>query len=199
LELGVDIGATGLDKYGTQGPRFGLLAGRKDLVGRIRAKGFEFGMEARQALYPAVVRTLEGYTSERVQALITATKSIAAELRPLLGNRLRETPTTVQIPADDILDIAMERGGIDGPPPIVPYEASAALSMLLLRDYNMLMVHFVALPPGTADLLIKFVPPETLERFGGPKKYADAVNTSLTKIGKLLREPDAIRRLLLGD
>jgi L-seryl-tRNA(Ser) seleniumtransferase len=57
LELGVDIGATGLDKYGTQGPRFGLLAGRKDLVSRIRAKGFEFGMEARQALYPAVVRT----------------------------------------------------------------------------------------------------------------------------------------------
>jgi L-seryl-tRNA(Ser) seleniumtransferase len=81
LELGVDIGATGLDKYGTQGPRFGLLAGRKDLVGRIRAKGFEFGMEARQALYPAVVRTLEGYTTERVQALIDSTKSIAAELR----------------------------------------------------------------------------------------------------------------------
>ena len=178
LELGVDIGATGLDKYGTQGPRFGLLAGRKDLVGRIRAKGFEFSMEARQALYPAVVRTLEGYTPERVQALIATTKSIAAELRPLLGNRLRETPTTVQIPADDILDIAMERGGLGGPPPIVPYEASAALSMLLLRDYNMLMVHFVALPPGTADLLIKFVPPETLDRFGGPKKYADAVNAS---------------------
>ncbi|HEU0216215.1 MAG TPA: hypothetical protein VFQ90_06120, partial [Stellaceae bacterium] len=128
LELGVDIGATGLDKYGTQGPRFGLLAGRKELVGRIRAKGFEFGMEARQALYPAVVRTLERYTPERVQALIAATKSIAAELRPLLGNRLHETPTTVQIPADDILEIAMERGGIDGPPPIVPYEASAALS-----------------------------------------------------------------------
>jgi L-seryl-tRNA(Ser) seleniumtransferase len=199
LELGVDIGATGLDKYGTQGPRFGLLAGRKDLVGRIRAKGFEFGMEARQALYPAVVRTLEGYTPERVQALIAATKSIAAELRPLLGNRLRETPTTVQIPADDILEIAMERGGLDGAAPIVPYEASAALSMLLLRDYNMLMVHFVALPPGTADLLIKFVPPETLDRFGGPKKYADAVNASLSKIGKLLREPEKLRRLLLGE
>ena len=37
---------------------------------------------------------------------------------------------------------------------MVPYEASAALSMLLLRDYGMLMVHFVGVPPGTADLLI---------------------------------------------
>jgi L-seryl-tRNA(Ser) seleniumtransferase len=197
LELGVDIGATGLDKYGTKGPRFGLLAGRKDLVGRIRVKGFEFGMEARQMLYPAVVRTLEQYDPARVRALIATTKQIAGELRPLLGNRLRETPTTVQIGADDILEIAMDRGGVHKAP-VVPYEASAALSMLLLRDYGMLMVHFVGVPPGTADLLIKFVPPETLERFGGARKYADAVNTSLTTLGELLREPESIRDLLLG-
>src|SRR5580704_17744381 len=197
LELGVDIGATGLDKYGTKGPRFGLLAGRKDLVGRIRVKGFEFGMEARQMLYPAVVRTLEQYDPARVRALIATTKQIAGELRPLLGNRLRETPTTVQIGADDILGIAMERGGVNEAT-VVPYEASAALSMLLLRDHGMLMVHFVGVPPGTADLLIKFVPPETLERFGGARKYADAVNTSLTTLGELLREPESIRDLLLG-
>jgi L-seryl-tRNA(Ser) seleniumtransferase len=198
LELGVDIGATGLDKYGTKGPRFGLLAGRKDLVGRIRVKGFEFGMEARQMLYPAVVRTLEQYDPARVRALIATTKQIAGELRPLLGNRLRETPTTVQIGADDILEIAMERGGLHEAS-VVPYEASAALSMLLLRDHGMLMVHFVGVPPGTADLLIKFVPPETLERFGGARKYADAVNTSLTTLGELLREPESIRDLLLGN
>ena len=197
LELGVDIGATGLDKYGTKGPRFGLLAGRKDLVGRIRVKGFEFGMEARQMLYPAVMRTLEQYDPARVRALIATTKQIAGELRPLLGNRLRETPTTVQIPADDILEIAMERGGVHEPS-VVLYEASAALSMLLLRDYGMLMVHFVGVPPGTADLLIKFVPPETLERFGGARKYADAVNASLTRLDELLCEPESVRDLLLG-
>jgi len=197
LELGVDVGATGLDKYGTRGPRFGLLAGRADLVGRIRAKGFEFGMEARQALYPAVVRTLEQYEPARVRALIDTTKQIAAELRPILGNRLRETPTTVQIPADDILEIAMDRGGV-AEAPVVPYEASAALSMLLLRDFNMLMVHFVGVPPGTADLLIKFVPPEILQRFGGAKKYAEAINASLTRVGELLRDPEQLRALLLG-
>ena len=54
------------------------------------------------------------------------------------------------------------------------------------------------LPPGTADLLIKFVPPETLDSFGGAKKYAEAVNATLTKIGGLLREPQQIRELLLG-
>jgi L-seryl-tRNA(Ser) seleniumtransferase len=198
LELGVDVGATGLDKYGTIGPRFGLLAGRKDLVEPIRAKGFEFGMEARQALYPAVVRTLEQYDPRRIQVLIDSTKSIARELRPLLGNRLRETPTTVQLAADDILTVAMERGGVERPP-IVPYEATAALSMLMLKDYDMLMVHFVGVPPGGADLLIKFVPPETLSRFGGPRRYAEAVDACLTKLGAMLRDPAAIRDLLLGS
>jgi len=198
LELGVDVGATGLDKYGTKGPRFGLLAGRRNLVSRIRVKGFEFGMEARQMLYPAVVRTLEQYDPPRVRALIATTKQIAGELRPLLGNRLRETPTTVQIAADDILEIAMERGGLQEAT-VVPYEASAALSMLLLRDHGMLMVHFVGVPPGTADLLIKFVPPETLEQFGGAGKYAEAVNSSVTRLGELLRDPEGVRELLLGS
>jgi L-seryl-tRNA(Ser) seleniumtransferase len=197
LELGVDIGATGLDKYGTVGPRLGLLAGRADLVAKIRATGFEFGLEARQMLYPAVVRTLKQYDPVRVRALIETTRQIARELRPFLGNRLRETPTTVQIPADDILDIAMQRGGVEEPP-IVPYEAAAALAMLLLQNHGMLMVHFVGVPPGTADLLIKFVPPETLERFGGAVKYASAIDAALTRLGTMLREPASVAELLFG-
>jgi hypothetical protein len=42
------------------------------------------------------------------------------------------------------------------------------------------------------------VPPETLERFGGAQKYAAAVDTLLTKVGQLLREPQRLRNLLLG-
>ena len=197
LELGVDVGATGLDKYGTVGPRFGLLAGRKDLVERIRAKGFEFGLECRQMLYPAIVRTLETYSPQRVRDLIASTKQVGTELRPLIGNRLRETPTTVQISADDILQLAMERGDVSKAP-IVPFEATAALCMLLLRDHNMLTVHFVGVPPGGADLLIKFLPPETLARFGGAKKFAQALDASLSKLGTMLRKPESLRELLFG-
>jgi L-seryl-tRNA(Ser) seleniumtransferase len=148
-------------------------------------------------LYPAVVGTLEQYDPGRVQTLIETTRQIGRELRPFVGNRLRETPTTVQIPADDILDIAMQRGGVEKPP-IVPYEAAATLAMLLLQHHGMLMVHFVGVPPGTADLLIKFVPPETLERFGGAGGYARAIDDSLTRLGEMLREPAGVAEPLLG-
>ena len=197
LELGVDVGATGLDKYGTVGPRFGLMAGSKDIVSRIRAKGFECGLEARQMLYGSVVRTLEQYDPQRVRDLIASTKEVTEALRPFFGNRLLETPTTAQLAADDILEIAMERGNVTGAP-IVPFEATATLCMLLLRDHDMLTVHFVGVPPGGADLLIKFVPPETLKRFGGAKKFASALDHSMTTLGGLLRQPEKIRETLLG-
>jgi L-seryl-tRNA(Ser) seleniumtransferase len=198
LELGVDVGATGLDKYGTLGPRFGLMGGTAEIVGRIRAKGFECGLETRPMLYQAIVRTLEKYSPKRVQELIDTTKGVAAALRPIFGKRLHETPTTAQLLADDVLEIAMERGGVKQAP-IVPFEASAAFCMLLLQDHNMLTVHFVGMPPGGADILFKFIPPETLARFGGPVKFAAAVDASLTTLGSLLKEPDRVRTLLLGD
>jgi L-seryl-tRNA(Ser) seleniumtransferase len=196
LELGVDIGATGLDKYGTSGPRLGLLGGRADLVARVRARGWELGVEARPFLYPAVCRTLEEYTPERVRTLVECTMSVADAMRPIFKNHFHETPVTAQLLGDDILEIAMQRAGIDEAP-IVPYEASAALSMLLLEDYGILTVHFIAVPPGTAALLLKFIPPDTLKRFGGAEKFAAAIDASLTKLATLLREPEQIRRLLL--
>ena len=198
LDLGVDIGATGLDKYGTLGPRFGLMGGETALVARVRAKAFECGLECRQMLYPAVVRTLEKYRPQRVQELIDTTKAVAVELKRVVGRRLHETPTTAQLLADDILEIAMERGGVTQAP-IVPFEATAALCMLMLEEHRMLTVHFVGLPPGGGDILFKFIPPETLSRFGGAAKFADAVDASLTSLGALLREPRKIRTLLLGE
>lgn len=198
LELGVDVGATGLDKYGTVGPRLGLLAGEKELVGRIRAKAFEFGLEARPMLYPAAVRSLEGYTPGRVRVLVESTKQVAAALRARLGDRLHETPVTAQLLAEDVLGLALERAGLREPP-IVPFEATAALAMLLLEDYGILTVHFAGLPPGTASLLFKFIPPETLSRFGGAEAFARAVDASLGKLAGLIRKPGEIRALLLGD
>lgn len=198
LEIGAHLVATGLDKYGTVGPRLGLLAGERDLVGRIHARGFEFGLEARPMLYPAAVRSLDQYTPARVRTLVDATKRVAVALRAKLEDRVHETPVTAQLRADDILEIAMERARIDRPP-IVPIEATAALAMLLLEDYGILTVHFAALPPGTSSLLLKFIPPETLERFGGPEALARAIDNSLTKLGGCLREPDGVRMLLMGD
>jgi len=198
LELGVDVGATGLDKYGTTGPRLGLLGGEKALVAEIRARAFELGLDARPMLYPAALRSLEQYDPARVRALVACTKGVAAALRARLGDRVRETPVTAQLHGDDILAIALERAGLAAPP-IVPIEALAAFAMFLLRDHGVITVHFAGLPPGTPAILFKFVPPETLARFGGAEALVRAVDDALGKLAGLVGRPEEIRPLLLGD
>ncbi len=81
----------------------------------------------------------------------------------------------------------------------MPYEASAALAMLLVRDYGVTTVHFVGLPPGTSALMFKFISPEVLNAFGGPEAYAQAIDTCLDELAGMLGEPEHIHRLLLGD
>jgi L-seryl-tRNA(Ser) seleniumtransferase len=199
LELGVDVVATGLDKYGTVGPRLGVLAGEAGLVSRIRARALEMGLEARPLLYPAAFRSLAGYTPERVRHLVETTREVAAAVKQTVGaHRVHETPIIAELLAEDILEMAMERAGLRTPP-IVPIEATAALAMLLLRDHGMMTVHFVGLPPGTSALMIKFIPPETLARFGGPPAFARAVEDAVAKLASIVRDPEKVRRLLFGD
>jgi L-seryl-tRNA(Ser) seleniumtransferase len=198
LQLDVDVVATGLDKYGTVGPRLGVMAGDKSLVARIRARAFEMGMEARPFLYPAAVRSLAGSTPERVQDLVETTREVAVALQDVFGDRLHETPVIAELLADDILEMALQRAGLQMPP-VVPYEASAALAMLLLRDYGIITVHFVGLPPGTSALMFKFIAPEVLKRFGGAQAYAQAIDACLDTLAGLLADPQQIRHLLLGD
>ena len=149
-------------------------------------------------LYPAVVRSLEQYRPERVRALVAATNDVGAALAASLGAWVVRTPVAVRLEGEDVLAEAMRRGGLEGPPGVVPIEATAALAMLLLRDHGILTVHFAALPPGTAALLIKFVPPETLARLGGAQRFARAVDDSLDGLGELLGSPEELTGLLVG-
>lgn len=197
LELGVDIGATGLDKYGTIGPRLGLMGGRRDLVSRIRARGFEMGLEARPMLYSRVRHSLEQYRPERVRALVDTALAVGRELVTRLGPRIRVNGLIAELAAEDTFELALARSNGD-PAEVVPYEATAALAMLLLRDYGVMTVHFAGVPPGTSSILFKFIPPETLERFGGAEKFAEAVDESLDRLGEMITSGNEVRTLLLG-
>ena len=198
MEFDVDIASTGLDKYGTIGPRLGLLAGDARLVADIQATAFELGVEARPMLYPAVVHSLAQYDPQRVRDLVTSTQEITEVMKSRFGNRVLETPVTAQLKGEDILEMAMERAGIVERP-AMPIEATAGLAMAMARDHGILSVHLAGLPPGTSALLFKFIPPETLGRFGGAERFVDAVDQSIDTLAAAIGDPAALRSLLFGD
>jgi L-seryl-tRNA(Ser) seleniumtransferase len=195
LDLGVDLVATGLDKYGVTGPRVGLLGGRIDLVAKARARSFELGSECRPVLYPAVARTLESYRPERVRELVASAKQVGEALQERLGDHMIDhTPFISVLPGAAIRAELIRRAG-PGAVDLAPIEATAALAMVLLRDHGLLTVHFAGLPPGTGDLLIKFLPPETVTAVGGPAAFAATVDTALDTAAAAVAD---LRTLLLG-
>jgi L-seryl-tRNA(Ser) seleniumtransferase len=192
LELGVDLGLTGLDKYGVTGPRLGLVAGRADLIHAIRARAIELGLEARPMLLPGALGSLERYRPERVRELVATTQILGDALERRLGAAVGRTPFAVKLRGEGIRAAA----GAEG---IAPVEATAAVAMQLLRDHGLLTVHFAAVPPGTPDLLLKFVPPETLAELGGAEALAAAIASSFERAVDTLGSADALRALLYGD
>jgi L-seryl-tRNA(Ser) seleniumtransferase len=192
LELGVDVGVTGLDKYGVSGPRLGLLAGRRDLVEAIRARAIELGLEARPLLVPAAVHSLERYRPERVRELVAATQELGDALERRLGSLVTRTPFTIKLRGEDVLRAATAPRGV------VPVEATAAVAMQLLRDHGLLTVHFAAVPPGTPDLLLKFVPPETLAALCGADVLAAAIAGSCERALSAIADQGKLAELLFG-
>jgi L-seryl-tRNA(Ser) seleniumtransferase len=192
LELGVDVGVTGLDKYGVTGPRLGLVAGRSELVHAIRARAIELGLEARPMLLSAALGSLERYRPERVRELVTTTQELGDALERQLGSVVTRTPFALKLRGESIRAAA----GAEG---IAPVEATAAVAMQLLCDHGLLTVHFAAVPPGTPDLLLKFVPPETLAELGGAEALATAIASSFERAVETLRSTDAVRTLLYGS
>lgn len=196
LELGADLGATGLDKYGVTGPRVGLLGGRADLVAKARARAFELGSECRPVLYPAVAACLAAYRPQRVVELVASTHAVGAVLRERFGDRVESTPFITRLSGEAIAAELGRRGGTA--PALAPIEATAAVAMCLLRDHGFLTVHFAGLPPGTSALLIKFLPPETIAAIGGATAFADALDAAFDAAAPLAGDVAKARGLLLG-
>ena len=108
------------------------------------------------------------------------------------------TPVTAQLKGEDILEMAMERAGI-AERPAMPFEATAGLAMAMARNHGILSVHLAGLPPGTSALLFKFIPPETLKRFGGADHFVDAVDRSIDTLAAAITDPASMRLLLYGE
>lgn len=197
LELGVDLAATGMDKTGLRGPRFGILAGSAALVEQVKAKGFDHGLEGRPAFLPGVVRSLEAYSPAGLKVLVDTTRHVGEELRRVLGERVTFSPATVMVRDEEVLSIALERAGLSKAA-IVPLEASATLSMLLLQDYGIVSVHATTGWPSFGGLLVKDIQPEVVDRLGGVKTFAAAVDASLDKLAKIVGDRSEVKRVLFG-
>ena len=103
------------------------------------------------------------------------------------------------IKEDAVLKVMMERAGLGGQTPVVvPSEATAALGMVLLREYGVLTVNTHGQPGARVSLRLKPTL-DALSRVGGVDLVVRAVMGSLDEVVKIINDRDAMARLILGE
>lgn len=195
----VDLGITSCDKAGMLGPRSGLLVGVPAYVHRAVSRGSELGMEARPPLAAAVLRSLQRYTPQQLEAEISLGRTLREALAARYGaNRVRQTAIGPSISEEDILEIAAERAGIrPGDVGLVPAEISCALGMILLREWGIITVNAAAQPGARVSLRLKPAPQE-VERFGGVEAVLEAIDKGFDLLAALLQDEEAAREVIFG-
>ncbi|MBS0883750.1 hypothetical protein JK231_24485 [Pantoea sp. JGM49] len=199
LAFGADLTVTNCDKAGLPGPRAGILAGKKQLIAAAAAKGAEYGMEARAPITAGVVRSLEHYDPAHLLQEADAGQALAAGLRTLLGDCVKTSDLGPMVHEDQVLEIILKRAGIShSDNHIVPSEATAALGMILLRDYGILTVNTHGQPGARVSLRLKPAS-NAIDRVGGSEAIMKAVDASLDKVAALIGDKDAMAQLILGE
>lgn len=188
-----DLAIFSSDKH-IDGPRAGVLVGRRELVDRVKARAHELGLEAQTGHYAAVWRALQQYDPARVARVREDLPGVLAALQDRYGReRVYAAGPGVAMSAEDLLEVAW--GGTKSPCPVAPVEASSCLSMILLQEYGIVTIPVLGMPGCSPTLRLTLYPDG--RRFG-LGALADAVVAGIRRLAGSLRDPAEVRRLVLG-
>ena len=143
-DLGADIAITSTDKL-MQGPRGGLMAGKKDLIDQIKIKVNQFGLEAQP---PAVLAMLNGIKNFNGDNLIKSfeRKDALFELLSKNFNNFEKTPTGVMISPEGLnKEIKLQHNLSDN-------DLAFVFSFILLKDYGIITIPPVSMPGASATI-----------------------------------------------
>jgi len=200
IELGADLVVTSTEKYGLTGPRAGLVVGKQPLMERIGAKSAELGTEARPSVVASIVRCLEEFTHEGGQAVYAEWERRHQELYevavPVFGDRVFwKGYGGVSIMVEDIMELAMERAGLEESE-WAPVDISTAVAMVLLRKHGYMTIPALHYPGASKSLMIHLAQPsaQTL----APKEIVAALDDAFTTVARIMRSREKLGVLLFG-
>jgi L-seryl-tRNA(Ser) seleniumtransferase len=197
LEFNADVVVGNTDKAGLGGPRATLVAGNPVLVTELFAWAAARGMDARAPVVTSVLRALERFRPDDLLQEVADAEALADELVALLGDiHLQRGPLGATITEEDLLDLLRWRGSVRTSS-VVPYEATAGVAMLLLKDHGFVTVNTHGQPGARASLRFKPVLGH-LDRAGGADAVARAVDQTINQMAEFLQAPAVLAHLLLG-
>ncbi|MBQ2636483.1 MAG: TIGR03576 family pyridoxal phosphate-dependent enzyme [Methanobrevibacter sp.] len=143
-DLGADIAITSTDKL-MQGPRGGLMAGRKDLIDEIKVKVNQFGLEAQP---PAVLAMLNGIKNFDKDNLIKSftRKDELFDLLNVNFDNFEKTPTGVMISPEGLANQITQSHNLSN------NDLAFVFSFILLKNHGIITIPPVSMPGASATI-----------------------------------------------
>lgn len=197
FEVGdVDFAVCSADKH-VAGPRAGVFVGRKDLVTMIGSRAYELGLEAQAGQYVGVANALRSFDPKVIKRAGELAKELVEVLASQYGpKRAYLGGPGVSIAGDDVLDIARESRGMAGKPELVAVEAAGLVAMEMLEHDGILTIGAVAMP-GSAPAVRLMMYPDGPRL--GVERIAASLEHGISRLAKVVDDPDAARSQLLGE
>ena len=198
LTLGADLAITNADKAGLNGPRAGILCGSATPVLATLAKASELGQEARAPISAGAMRSLQAFDPEDLRAEARDGQSIADALDPSWdANMVHRSDLGPTLDEQDVLARTLSLAGRESAD-VVPAEVTAAIGMLLLRQYGVLTVNTHGAPGGRVSLRLKPTA-GALHTVGGPQALASALDAALAEVAAHIDDAAWFEATLFGE
>jgi len=193
IEPPPDVTVWSLDKH-LGGPRAGFVAGRRDLIQRIKARALALGLEAQLGQYIAGFHAVEAFDPKPIRAAHAMAERVLNALNNAMEGRGYMAGAGLAVSGEDFLEIALARAGRDRTP-LVPIEALAFACLTLLERYGAVTIPAVGMPGAACTFRLMMYPDGP--RMGEPA-LIELWHTAIAAAADVLDKPDKARALLLG-
>ncbi len=190
----VDLSVWSLDKH-VPGPRGAAIIGRKNLMEKITAQVFQFGLEAQSGHYVAMLRGMEAFDPEPVRQAGALAREFFQRLGEQFGERVYQAGPGVALSPEDFAEVVFERAG-NRDTSLVASEISTTGCFLLLKHFGGITIPITGYP-GAAPTFRLMMHPDGARM--GIGRLEAAVDDVIDRTAALLDKPGEIRKLLLGE
>jgi L-seryl-tRNA(Ser) seleniumtransferase len=151
LKLGANLVVTSTDKL-MEGPRGGLLAGKKELVNKIYIEGTKFGLEAQPPLLAGIYRALKNFGLERIKKAFERAKNFDLSKIEQLNKELKSIYKDVDIiyertPTGFVIKRVHKDDSIN-------VKKLVEIGFNLLKEYRIITITVAGMPGASKSLRI---------------------------------------------
>lgn len=193
LAPGPDVTVWSLDKH-MGGPRSGFVAGRSDLIRRIKARALALGVEAQLGQIIAGYNAVEAFDPRPVREAAKSAERILAALGNATHGLGYLAGAGVAVGGEDFLGIALSRSGRERTT-LTPIEAVAFGSMTILEKLGAVTIPAVGMPGASCTFRLMTYPDGARM---GERGIIDAWNMAIEATTAALDDPARVRATLLG-